>query len=189
MVALEPLILPFLNHLIQVEPWAGIRLRTFSGSQLLVVAEPIELSFRIDGHGLFAQGNPAQATDVTLTLPADALARLLLDRPSLFASVKLSGSADLAECLAFVFRNLHWDIEADLANIIGDIPARRLTRSASQLGEQIQDSVLRTSQSIAEFATEESGLLVTSRDLQMFGSAVDCLRDDSARLEKRIQGL
>jgi hypothetical protein len=53
-------------------------------------------------------------------------AKLLLDRDALFASVKLSGSADLAECLAFVFRNLGWDIEEDLASVLGDIPARRL---------------------------------------------------------------
>lgn len=189
MAAFEPLILPFLNHLIQAETWAGNRLRPFLGSQLLVIAGPVELSFCIDQRGLLTPGNPAHATDVTLTLPADALTRLLFDRSALFSSVKLAGSADLAEGLAFVFRNLHWDIEADMARFIGDIAARRLAVSASRLSEQAQDSVLRTAQSIAEFASEDSGLLAPGREIQAFGAAVDSLRDATARLEKRIQQL
>ncbi|PKO90644.1 MAG: hypothetical protein CVU16_09990 [Betaproteobacteria bacterium HGW-Betaproteobacteria-10] len=189
MAAFEPLILPVLNHLIQAETWAGNRLRPFSGSQLLVVAGPVELSFCIDQHGLLTAGNTAQAPDVTLTLPADAATRFLLDRSALFSSVKLAGSADLAEALAFVFRNLRWDIEADMAHFIGDIAARRLTLAAAQLSAHVQDSALRTAQSFAEFATEDSGLLAAARDIQTFGAAVDCLRDATARLEKRIERL
>ncbi|EKE16835.1 MAG: hypothetical protein ACD_10C00773G0003 [uncultured bacterium] len=189
MAAFEPLILPLLNHLIQAETWAGNRLRPFSGSQFLVITGFVELSFCIDEHGLLMQGNPARPTDVTLTLPTDAPARLLLDRNALFSSVKLAGSADLAEGLAFVFRNLDWDIEADMARFIGDIAARRLAVSAAQLSQQTQDSVLRTAQSIVEFATEDSGLLVPDREIQAFGVAVDSLRDATARLEKRIQQL
>jgi ubiquinone biosynthesis protein UbiJ len=41
----------------------------------------------------------------------------------------------------------------------------------------------------AEFATEESGLVTSARDLTLFGRDVDQLRDDAARLEKRISRL
>lgn len=189
MGGLENLIYRALNHLLREENWALERLRPFSGSQVLVTAGPINLTLRVDKHGLFVHADCSLPVDVILTLPTDAAVKLLLDRSSLFSSVKLSGSADFAESLAFVFRNLRWDVESDLAAILGDIPARRLTKIGTQLGTQVQESIGRAARNAAEFATEDSELLAAPRDVQAFGKAVDDLRDDTARLEKRIKHL
>lgn len=189
MAGFDKLIFSALNHLIREETWARERLRPFSGSQLLITAGPVSLSLRIDEHGLFALIDSTRSIDVVLALPADAPFKFLFDRNGLFSSVKLSGSADLAETLAFVFRNLRWDVESDLAKMLGDISARRMTRIGAQLGTQMLDSVKRGSLNIAEFATEDSGLLAATRDIRTLGKAVDDLRDDTARLEKRIERL
>lgn len=189
MAGFERIIFPALNHLVQNESWARERLRQFSGSQLLIAAGRIQLNLRINEQGLFALADISQPADVLLTLPADAPLKFLFDRNALFSTIKLSGSADLAECLAFVFRNLHWDIESDLASILGDIPARRLAQMGSQLGNQMQDSAKRISQNFVEFSTEDSQLLTATRDIHEFCQAVDNLRDDTARLEKRIKQL
>jgi ubiquinone biosynthesis protein UbiJ len=117
---------------------------------------------------MFALGDDEETADVVLTLPSDVPAKLLLDRDALFASVKLSGSADLAESLAFVFRNLSWDIEEDLASVLGDIPARRLAITGAQLGNQLQNGVKRIAENIAEFATEDSNLLAPKREICFF---------------------
>jgi len=185
----EKLIFSALNHLVREETWARDRLRPFAGSQLLINAGPVNLNFRIDEYGLFTHSDMTQSVDVVLTLPADAPVKFLLDRNTLFSSVKLSGSADFAEALAFVFRNLRWDIESDLARIFGDIPARRLAKTGTELKAQILDSVKKSAQNCAEFATEDSDLLAATHDIQAFGKAVDGLRDDTARLEKRIKQL
>jgi hypothetical protein len=74
-------------------------------AQLQISAGAIQIQLSIDECGMFALGDDDGIADVVLTLPSDAPAKLLLDQDALFASVKLSGSADLAECLAFVFRN------------------------------------------------------------------------------------
>lgn len=189
MGGLENLIYHALNHLLHEENWALERLRPFSGSQVLVTAGPINLTLRVDEHGLFVRADRSLPVDVVLTLPADAPVKLLLDRSNLFSSVKLSGSADFAESLAFVFRNLRWDIESDLAALLGDIPARRLTKIGTQLRTQVLESVGRSARNATEFATEDSSLLAAPHDIQAFGKAVDDLRDDAARLEKRIKHL
>lgn len=185
----DGIIVAILNHLLQAEPWASERLRTHAGAQALIRAGRVELHLAIDGTGLFERAQATPAPDVTISLPGDAPVRLMLDRGRLFQAAKLSGSADLAETLAFVFRNLHWDIEADLAHLVGDIPARRLEMLRRSMARQATESLTRVFQNFAEYANEDSGLLAPPRDVADFVGAVDVLRDDLARLEKRLTSL
>lgn len=189
MSALQKLLVGALTHLLSRENWARERLRPFAGAVVRIDGGPLTFALRIDEHGLLVDAAPAAAADVTLTLPDNAPLRLLLDRTSLFAGIRLAGSADIAEALAFVFRNLRWDVEEDLARVVGDIPAYRLSRIGRQLGSQARDGAGRLMANVAEYATEEAGLLAAKRDIAGFAAAVDGLRDDLARLEKRIQRL
>jgi ubiquinone biosynthesis protein UbiJ len=189
MDVLNSLAIRALNHLIQGESWAQARLIAHSGAQVLIVSGPFVLSLRIDEHGLFHAGDRERQPDVSVTLPSDVAIRLLFDRDSLFSSVKLGGSADIAESLAFVLRNLQWDAEGDLARLVGDIPARRVSRIAQTMAMAIQQAIARVADNCVEYAVDESGLLTPDRDMTEFGRAVNCLRDDVARLEKRISRL
>ena len=189
MPGFETLLLPILNRLIHRENWVLERLRPFSGSHLLLTCGSIEIRLGINEKGLFTRANVGQTINVVLALPADAPFKRLFDRNALFSSVKLSGSAELAENLAFVFRNLHWDMEGDLATVVGDISARRLSLTRKKLGHQIKDGLHRVTQNFAEYVTEDSALLAQTREIQAFASAVDHLRDDTARLEKRLKQL
>ena len=108
-----------LNHLLRSEHWALERLVRHAGRQLRIDAGLVDIRLGIDAQGLFVLNEHQGEPDVTLTLPSDILVRALVDRSKLFSSVKLGGSVDVAETLAFVFRNLKWDAEADLAAIRG----------------------------------------------------------------------
>ena len=189
MAGFERLIVPALNHLIKKENWAKQRLLLYSGTQLQISAGLILIQLSINGEGLFDLGDETRTADVVLSLPGDAPTKFLFDRNALFASVKISGSADLAETLAFVFRNLGWDIEEDLASVLGDIPARRLTLTGAKIGDQLQNGFKRAAENVAEFATEDSRLLAPKREISDFCQSIDQLRDDAARLEKRIKQL
>lgn len=189
MEALTPLVVRVLNHLIEGESWAQQRLAAHSGAQLLVDSGFFVVRLAINEQGLFQPSEKVLQPDVSITLPGDLPARLLFDRNTLFSSVKLGGSADIAESLAFVLRNLRWDGEADLALLVGDIPARRLSRLGTTLAAAIHDAVTRVTDNFTEYAVEESAILAANREVAAFGSAVVCLRDDVARLEKRIARL
>lgn len=189
MSAPQKLIVATLGHLLARESWARERLRPHAGAVVRIEGGPLAIGLRIDEHGLLLASEAAAEPDVMLTLPADAPLRLLLDRQSLFAGIRLAGSADIAEALAFVFRNLRWDVEEDLARVVGDIPARRLSILGDRLGREIHEGSRRVAANVAEFASEEAGVLVSAAEVRRFISAVDHLRDDLARLEKRVQRL
>lgn len=178
-----------LNHLLRSERWAVERLARHAGRQLRVDAGLIDIRLGIDAQGLFVLNEHQGEPDVTLTLPSDILVRALVDRSKLFSSVKLGGSVDVAETLAFVFRNLKWDAEADLAAVIGDIPAHRLVKIGQSLADSLQDAARNTAENIREYAVEESAMLVAPSDIVAFGEAVNRLRDGVARLEKRLAQL
>lgn len=186
MSPVNKLILAGLNHMLQRESWARERLRQHAGGQVAIEAGPFHLDLLIDQRGLLANGEPSRLPTVTVTLPGDTPARILLDRDNLFSSVRISGSVDLAESLAFVFRHLRWDVEGDLATIIGDIPARRLALFGRQLGERLIDGSRRLAQNAAEYATEDSSLLAARRDVEAFAKEIDRVRDELTRLEARI---
>lgn len=176
-----------LNHLIKQESWAIARLRLFSGAHISIIGLPLAITLAIDQHGFFSTSQISDQPDVTLTFPSDPLGRGLLSPEQLVSSIKISGSVDLAETLGFIFRNLRWDIESDLANFVGDIPAHRLSRIGSSLYSQTANGIQRLGQNFVEFAREDSALLVSDSELTQFGRNVDELRDDLARLEQRIR--
>lgn len=186
MNALNAFALRSLNHLIQGEAWAQERLRQHAGARIFIEAGAITVRLEIDNQGQFFGIDSASVPDVTVTLPSDSLARALFERDKLFASAKLEGSADVAESFAFVVRNLHWDVEADLAKVLGDIPARRLNLLGLSLFNGFQDGLRNLAENIKEYAVEDSTLLAPPREISSFGAEVNRLRDDIARLEKRI---
>lgn len=183
---MERMFTPVLNHLLQHEDWASARLRRHAGTQVLIEGGPIRLVLDIDPSGRFTAGSPARRPDVTLSLPEDFPFRLLLDREQLFSSVRLAGSVDLAETLAFVFRNLEWDAEADIAKVSGDIIAHRVVRWGKALSQALTQALVRTGQNLHEYMVGESEWLVANTDLVSFSNEVGAVRDDLARLEKRI---
>lgn len=189
MPVFDRMLVAALNHVLQHESWARERLRPYAGAQALLQAGPLDIHLAIDAGGLFVAGSAAEMPAVTITLPGDTPFRLLQDRKAAFLAARLSGSADLAEALAFVFRNLRWDIEADLARYLGDIPAHRLERLRKHTLQQGGEMAQRLFGNLAEYATEDSAWLASRQEIEAFGRDVQALREDLARLEKRLARL
>lgn len=186
MAVLDRLIVIPLNHLIADAPWAGERLRCHAGARVAIAGGPLTLLLAIDASGLLQATDATAEPDVRIELPDDFLLRALVDRNDLMRGARLSGAADVAETLAFVFRNLRWDAEGDLAALIGDIPARRLSLAAGAVARNAREGLSRLGANISEYAANEGELVADGAAVRDFVSAVDVLRDDLARLEKRI---
>jgi ubiquinone biosynthesis protein UbiJ len=122
-------------------------------------------------------------------MPTDTFGLGLVAPDTLISSVKITGSVDIAEALGFVFRHLKWDIESDLAALVGDIPAHRAYRIGTSIHKQLIEGTERISTNLVEFARNETNFLVTNFELTDFYSRVDYIRDDLARLEQRIKRL
>ncbi len=179
-----------LNHLVRSESWAQQRLLRHAGAQLRVEVGPFTIRLAIDSHGLFQLAyDSASQPDVTLICPPEVLPLALMDNSKLFAAVKLGGSVDVAESLGFVFRNLRWDAEGDLAGVIGDIPAHRLAIIGQALARSLRSGVHNVVENAREYAVDEAAMLIGPGEFTSFAESVNRLRDDVARLEKRLARL
>ncbi len=180
-----------INHVLINENWARARLLPFVGQTAQIEAHAFKLSLRITANGVFeAVSPPYQQPAVIISLPDNTAAKIISgDFSAIFSAARIVGSADFAEALAFVFRNLKWDAEADLAGLIGDIPASRAVSSLAYFVDWQKSAALNVAHNFKEYLTEESQQLTPHRDIEAFGQAVNFLRDDLERLEKRISRL
>jgi len=178
--------LRLINHVLRAERWALTRLSPLAGRIARLEIGPLALPFAIGSDGLFHPAPATACADVTIRLPEDAPQRWLTDRASLLAAARISGPADLAETLAFVFRNLRWDVEADLATFTGDILARRFVQGARALFDWQRRSLHNLGSGLAEYITEERPLVARRADLSGFASEVAELQRSLERTEARV---
>ena len=134
------------NHLVAAEPVAVQRLLPHQGKRVsveltdwpaLLPAPPVAV-FEITPAGLLEWCGevPVDAAPAQLRLriaaanPALLMARLAAgERPA----VEVQGEAQLAADVNWLAENLRWDLEADLARVLGPLPARQLASLGATL--------------------------------------------------------
>ena len=165
-----------INHVLANETWARAKLVAFAGQSAKFEALPLQISLSITADGLFETPSTANhQTSVIISLPNDAPLKLI--------------SGDSSAIFAFVFRNLEWDFESDLAGLIGDIPATRAVKALNALRSWQKSALVNVAQNFREYLTEESLQLIPQREIEAFFYDVNNLRDDLERLDKRISRL
>lgn len=178
--------LGFVNHVLAGADWATGRLRSFAGqSAQLTIGRRVFL-VQISSAGIFERGEPGSAA-VSIVLPENAPILALLDRPALSAAARISGSADFAEALSFIFRNLRWDVEDDLAHLVGDIAARRMLLGGRQFAHWHFRRARNFLFNVSEFLTAESPMVAHRDEIAGYCSGVSAIRDDCERVEKLVQ--
>ncbi|MBL0076219.1 MAG: hypothetical protein IPP41_09925 [Rhodocyclaceae bacterium] len=187
MAALPIPALAAINHVLGQADWAREKLAVFAGRSARVVMPPFDANIVVLDNGFLSSPTDDKAeADVTINLPASAPLLLLQGLPVLMRAVKLSGSVDFAEALSFVIRNLKWDVEEDLSKVVGDIAAHRLVDGAKRFGTWNAGAAQNLAGNFAEYFTEENPLIAQRVAVSDFSREVDSLRDDVARLEKRV---
>ncbi|MCZ4304162.1 SCP2 sterol-binding domain-containing protein [Zoogloeaceae bacterium G21618-S1] len=178
-----------INHLLAQADWARKRLREHQGAVAAVTIGGVSLSLAIGPEGYVAKSAPDVPPSVTITLAPDALAKLPDGIDAAMSQVKISGQADLADSLSFVFRHLRWDSEADMARIFGPIIGHRAHRTASHIVQAIPDTGGRIAANASEYLAHEGRLLVPHAELLVHAERLRHIRDTMSRLDKRIKRL
>ena len=143
----------------------------------------------VDGDG-YVNETAATEPDVSLELPLSSLPKALTGgADALMADIRISGNADFADTLGFVFRQLRWDGEEALAKLIGDIAAHRAVMTAQNIIGWQRQAARNVVDNLVEYYSEERAMLVKHQALEELASANAKLRDDLARLEKRLNKL
>jgi ubiquinone biosynthesis protein UbiJ len=191
MVTFESPLAAALNRLLRSEPWARERLLPFASEILELRAPPMpRLRFAIAAEG-WLEPAPAAAAEPSLviTIRPDALAAAAKGEDHLLRSIDVAGNAKLASEVMFLVRHLRWDVEEDLAQVVGDVAARRLAGFARDAAAWHADAARRIAGSFIEYAVEEKQLLVKRPVLEAFAGELARLRDGIERLEKRVERL
>lgn len=185
---LDGIALAALNHLVQGASWASARLKPFAGRTARLSVPPLQLDLVIDADGFFAE-TASISFDVQIDLPPGAPLLALGGLEEIFKTAHITGSAEFADALGFVLRNLRWDFEEDLSRGVGDIAAHRIASQIKVFGAWQQDAARRLGENLVEYLTEEQPTLVKADDIAEFSAGVKHLDDEVVALEKRIARL
>jgi ubiquinone biosynthesis protein UbiJ len=178
-----------LNHLLRGQPWLRERLAPFSGRTVALEMFPASLMLNVTAEGGLQSAGPAAQPDATVRASPLTLARLAAGDERARAALEVSGDAVFAAVLAGVFGELRWDAEEDLSAVLGDVAARRMTRGAQAVFDWQRQAAASVMASLAEYVTEERALLARAADVRDWQLAVEALREDADRLEKRLERL
>lgn len=177
-----------LNHLLADAPWARQRLSAFHGRTARFQLNPLELLVGVDGEGYFCE-MAGEDADVSLELPLSSLPKVIGGAEALMGDIRISGNADFADALGFVLRKLRWDGEEALSRLMGDIAAHRSVTLLRSAGKWQLETGRKLIENFSEYLGEEQGVLVTKSALESHTRSIIELRDDLARLDKRMTKL
>lgn len=189
MQALPAPLIAAINHLLGQASWAREKLAPFAGHSARITLPPFEAAFLVGDDGCISAPSPAAELEVSISLPAATPLLALQGKDAVMRSARIEGSAEFAEALGFVIRNLRWDAEEDLSRVVGDIAAHRIVAGTREFAAWQQQAAQNLAENLAEYFTEEQPLIARQTDIAGLSNDIDRLRDDVARLEKRVQRL
>ena len=179
-----------LNHLLTQQPWAAERLKAFAGQCAEFRCPPFpDLRLAILDSGLVEEAPEEAASTLVVKLRPSTLPLVLARHEAALKEIEIEGSAELASAVQYLFRHVTWDFEEDLSRLFPDVVAHRLAEGGRAFTAWQSEAATRLAENLAEYLTEEQPLLARPADVEKFCREIDTLRDDAARLEKRVERL
>jgi ubiquinone biosynthesis protein UbiJ len=183
---LEALISPVVNRLLRSNSWSLDTLRPHAGKVVVVSCPPTTLRLTVLDSGEVAPAGSEAAPATRINLTPGLLLRIAARDSSAWSAAAVTGDVEFAAAIDYVRRNLRWDYEEDLSRVFGDIAAHRMGNAARGFDRWARESTLNLAHAAAEYAVYEQPLLASRAAVEEFNREVDGVRDDAARLQKRI---
>jgi len=185
----EPLAVAAINRLLRGSTWALDTLKAHAGKTALFTSPTFALSLTVAENGEVLAASRDAGPDVTIALVPGMLLRFLARDETAWSAVEVTGDTGFAATIDYLRRNLEWDYEEDLSYLLGDIGAHRVGRIVRALDRWRRTAANNLGHAFAEYSIYEQPMLTSARAVDQFNTEVDELRDDFARLEKRIEVL
>jgi ubiquinone biosynthesis protein UbiJ len=131
-----------LNHVLMQEPEAALRLARQTGRTMLVQWRNFSFKLVATPAGLLDLADQEVQADLVLTVTDEsplALVQAALrgDKPA----VRIEGDVQLAAEVNWLTEHVRWDMEEDLARVMGDVPAHTLSQFAQGLSGALRQFV------------------------------------------------
>lgn len=184
------------NRLLKLDPETSARLGELAGKVirlrlLLDGAFPLELFVLPSQTGVRLRTQHPSEADVTIGGTPGVFARALFGelRPSTAASLEIRGDVELGRRFERLLKDLDIDWEEQAAHLFGDVIAHQIGNLARAVRAQAASAVRTLEQDVVEYLQEEARVLPRHERVEAFLQAVDRLRADTDRLEKRLERL
>jgi len=188
------------NRFLSMDPAAGERLAGLRGATIgidfLQAPFPPSLRMCFDSEGVRIERAGGQATtrQVDVSIAGTPIAfmsaatRRDFENPGRYG-IRVDGDSEIALRFTRLLAELDIDWEDEIAQKIGDIPARSLTRfveAGRHWSRQTREAVITN---VGEFLREESGDVPARHEIEEFLNDVDGVRNRVDSLEVRLDRL
>lgn len=178
-----------INHLLAQEAWARAKLIPHAGKVAVLDGGVLAVRLKVSADGMVETASADDMPTVTIRMQPSDLPLIMQNRERAFSYVKIEGDADFANTISQLSQSLRWEAEDDLSKVVGDIAATRIVAGAHKAVSTAKSLHQSVSENIAEYFLEENPLLIRPQAVAGFTAEVTKLRDDVARLAKRIEKL
>ena len=133
-----------LNHVLQQEPEAMARLARQKSRVALMQWRRFTLRLQATPAGLLDIAPEGLVPDLTLTITEEsplslAQAAIRGDKPA----VRIEGDVQFAAEINWLVDHVRWDLEEDLARVVGDTPAHYAAKAARKMADALRGFVSR----------------------------------------------
>lgn len=102
---------------------------------------------------------------------------------------RIDGDVDVAQRFRELALLLRPDIEALLADLLGQLPAHALVRVGRDVLSFGRNTAMTAAQNVGEYLLHERGAMVSKAESEGFSRAVEALNDQVERMDARLQAL
>ena len=174
-----------LDHLLSQNDWMQTKLIDHKNKVVVIEISSIKLILKIDEKGLLHSLNETKEFDCIIKLTVNDFINQLINKNN--GNISIKGDLELANQVSQVLKRIEWDVEEDLSQYIGDIPAIQATKVLKKIVTNSQKNISNISGALLEYWQEENKILTKKRDVEIFNSEVDKIVEDTERLEAKIK--
>lgn len=180
-----------LNGLLSRQPSARARLRRHGGKRVILALPMLPIELTVNGDGRFAVPGPETEADAlggaiaTLTLTPDPAALpSWMSGGTLGDLFRAEGDGLFAADIAHAVADFDWVLA--LRPWLGDMAASRVDQFVRGLAPWRTQAAEAAGRNLAEYAVHEARVLAEPHAVRSFIAEVDRLREDTDRLEARL---
>lgn len=185
----KPLIQFVLQHLMQQNSWTAPLLQPYAHKNLRIDFKVAQVMLTILNSGELAIAADSATADATIHLPPSLAMRLLRQDPLAYSLIKIEGDATLGMEVGKILSAIRWDVEDDLSKIVGDIAAYHVVQLGQEKLQRWQGQAKNLGEMLVEYWQEERPIIAKKIHIEQFNRSVDRLREDTDRLEQRVEKL
>lgn len=179
------------NKVLSLDEETVALLATLAGN--VIEIDVLDTEFRMfilpSGKGVTLETDYEGKADVAIKGTPSALLGMISAEKIGAGDVEINGNVELAKKFQSILRDMEIDWEEYLSQFVGDIAAHKIGNFLRRVSRFAKESGKTIGMDISEYLRYEKEALLDKSEVDEFNQAVDNIRDDVERLQKRLERL